>query len=74
MLAASRKSFIGRIFHKPARELLVPSLATAALGVIAGANLVRVHDVAETVALCRMIGTVRPAVRDALDLLDAMPS
>ncbi len=74
LLAASRKSFIGRIFHKPARELLVPSLATAALGVIAGANLVRVHDVAETVALCRMIGTVRPAVRDALDLLEAMPS
>jgi dihydropteroate synthase len=74
LLAASRKSFIGRIFHKPARELLVPSLATAALGVIAGANLVRVHDVAETVALCRMIGTVRPAVRGALDLLPAMPT
>jgi dihydropteroate synthase len=73
LLAASRKSFIGRIFHRPARELLVPSLATAALGVIAGANLVRVHDVAETAALCRMLGTVRPAVRRALDLLDAMP-
>ncbi len=73
LFAASRKSFIGRIFHKPARELLVPSLATAALGVIAGANLVRVHDVAETVALCRMIGAVRPTAREALDLLSAMP-
>jgi dihydropteroate synthase len=73
LLAASRKSFIGRIFHRPARELLVPSLATAALGVIAGANLVRVHDVAETAALCRMLGTVRPPIRRTLDLLDAMP-
>ena len=73
LLAASRKSFIGRIFQKPARELLIPSLGTAALGVIAGASLVRVHDVGETVALCRMIGTVRPAIRNSLDLLDAMP-
>lgn len=73
LFAASRKSFIGRIFHRPARDLLVPSLATAALGVIAGANLVRVHDVAETAALCRMIGAVRPAVRRALDILPAMP-
>jgi dihydropteroate synthase len=59
LFAASRKSFIGRIFNRPARDLLVPSLATAALGIAAGARVVRVHDVAETSALARMLGVVQ---------------
>jgi dihydropteroate synthase len=59
LFAASRKSFIGRIFNRPARDLLVPSLATAALGIAAGARVVRVHDVAETNALARMLGVVQ---------------
>jgi dihydropteroate synthase len=58
LFAASRKSFIGRIFDRPHKELLVPSLATAAIGIAAGARLVRVHDVAETVELARMLGIV----------------
>jgi dihydropteroate synthase len=49
LFASSRKSFIGRIFQRPAKELLVPSLATAAIGIAAGARILRVHDVAETV-------------------------
>jgi dihydropteroate synthase len=59
LFAASRKRFIGRIFNRPAPELLVPSLATAALGIAAGARVVRVHDVAETTALARMLGVVQ---------------
>jgi dihydropteroate synthase len=55
LLAASRKRFIGRIFDRPASELLVPSLAAAAVGIAAGARLVRAHDVAETVQLARML-------------------
>ncbi len=55
LLAASRKSFLGRVFDRPASELLVPSLAAAALGIAAGARLVRAHDVAETVQLARMM-------------------
>jgi dihydropteroate synthase len=58
LFASSRKSFIGRIFGRPARDLLVPSLATAAIGIAAGARLVRVHDVSETVQLARMLGAV----------------
>jgi dihydropteroate synthase len=58
LFASSRKSFIGRIFGRPAGDLLVPSLATAAIGIAAGARLVRVHDVAETVQLARMLGAV----------------
>ena len=73
LFASSRKSFIGRIFHRPAKELLVPSLATAALGVAAGARILRVHDVAETVQLARMLAAVQPARRRSLDLADQMP-
>ncbi len=74
LFAASRKSFIGRVFDRPARDLLVPSLATAALGIAAGAQLVRVHDVAETVALAQMMGVVRRDRRRKVHYADAMPT
>jgi dihydropteroate synthase len=73
LFAASRKSFIGRIFNRPARELLVPSLATAAIGIAAGARLVRVHDVAETVALARMLAVVNRDNRRTATFAPTMP-
>jgi len=73
LFAASRKSFIGRVFNRPARELLVPSLATAAIGIAAGARLVRVHDVAETVALARMLAVVNRDNRRTATFAPAMP-
>jgi dihydropteroate synthase len=73
LFASSRKSFIGRIFNRPARELLVPSLATAGLGIAAGARLLRVHDVAETVQLARMYAAVLPGRREQLPVAAAMP-
>ncbi|MBD5633724.1 MAG: dihydropteroate synthase, partial [Candidatus Eremiobacteraeota bacterium] len=65
LFAASRKSFIGRVFDRPAKDLLVPSLAAAAVGIAAGAGLLRVHDVAETVQLARMLAAVRGATRES---------
>jgi dihydropteroate synthase len=73
LFASSRKSFIGRIFGRPAKELLVPSLATAAIGIAAGARVLRVHDVAETVQLARMMAAVAPERRAALAIAAAMP-
>ena len=73
LFAASRKSFIGRVFDRSAKELLVPSLATAAIGIFAGASLVRVHDVEETTQLARMIGAVRPESRARLAFAAGMP-
>jgi dihydropteroate synthase len=73
LFASSRKSFIGRIFNRPAKELLVPSLATAALGIAAGARMLRVHDVAETVQLARMYAAVLPGRRERLPVAAAMP-
>jgi dihydropteroate synthase len=50
MIGTSRKSFLGRVAGVgDAGDRLEGSLATAAMAVGAGARLVRVHDVAETV-------------------------
>jgi dihydropteroate synthase len=45
----SRKSFIGRLTGLPPEGRLEGSLAAAVLAVRNGADIVRVHDVAETV-------------------------
>jgi dihydropteroate synthase len=58
LLAASRKSFLGRIVGRPAAELLPASLGAAAVGIAAGATLVRTHDVAETVQLAQLMAAV----------------
>lgn len=73
LFASSRKSFIGRIFDRPAGELLVPSLATAAIGIAAGARLLRVHDVPETVQLARMLAAVAPDRRRILEFAATVP-
>jgi len=49
MMGASRKAFIGTILDLPAEDRLEGSLAAAVWSVINGVNILRVHDVAETV-------------------------
>ena len=49
LIGASRKSFIGNILDLPAEERLEGSLAAAVCLVINGINILRVHDVAETI-------------------------
>lgn len=48
LLGTSRKSFIGKILDLPVAERLEGSLATAVIGMIKGARILRVHDVQET--------------------------
>jgi dihydropteroate synthase len=49
VLGVSRKSFIGRLSrNEPPKERLAGSLAAMLAGVARGADIVRVHDVAET--------------------------
>lgn len=48
MIGASRKSFIGGILGLPAGERLEGSLAAAVYSVMNGVNVLRVHDVKET--------------------------
>ena len=48
LLGTSRKSFIGKILDLPVSERLEGSLATAVIGIMKGARILRVHDVQET--------------------------
>ncbi len=54
LLGASRKSTIGKVLDLPPEERLEGTLATTALGIAAGADLVRVHDVAANIRAARM--------------------
>jgi dihydropteroate synthase len=54
LLGTSRKSTLGRILDLPAGERLEATLATTALGIAAGADIVRVHDVQANVRAARI--------------------
>jgi dihydropteroate synthase len=61
VLAASRKSFIGML-HNPdgaVDERLGGSVAAAVVGVMAGADIVRAHDVSETVEALKIVQAIR---------------
>lgn len=54
VLGTSRKSTLGRILDLPVEDRLEATLATTALGIAAGADLVRVHDVRANVRAARV--------------------
>jgi dihydropteroate synthase len=58
LLGVSRKSFIEKLFSAKANERLPASLACAILAVEACAQIIRAHDVAETVQAVRMAEVV----------------
>ncbi len=58
LLGVSRKSFIEKIVGGNVNERLPASLACAILGVESGAQIIRAHDVAETIQAVRMAGAV----------------
>jgi len=58
LLGTSRKSMIGAILDLPVGERVEGSLATAVMGILNGANVVRVHDVRETARAVRMADAV----------------
>ena len=59
LLGVSRKGFIGHTLNLPQGERLEGSLAANAWGVLHGADILRVHDVKETVRLARMLDAIR---------------
>jgi dihydropteroate synthase len=59
MLAAvSNKDFIGEATGMPLADRLPPSIAAATICVLNGARILRMHDIAATVAAARMIEAV----------------
>jgi dihydropteroate synthase len=61
LVGPSRKSFIGKLTGAPAGERVPGTVAAVTACVLAGVELVRVHDV----AACRQAAVVAAAVRDA---------
>ena len=58
LLGTSRKSTLGHVLCLPAGERLEATIATTALGIAAGADLVRVHDVQANVRAARISDAV----------------
>ena len=68
LLGTSRKSTLGKVLDLPADERLEATLATTALGIAAGVDIVRVHDVRPNVRTARMADAiVRGAPGPALE-------
>lgn len=59
LVGVSRKAFIGKILNVEASDRLEGSLAAAVAAVLAGANIVRVHDVAETSKAVHVADAIR---------------
>src|SRR5207342_1174406 len=58
LLGTSRKSTLGKVLGLPPDQRLEATLATTALGIAAGVDIVRVHDVAANVRAARMSDAV----------------
>jgi len=58
LLGASRKSTLGKVLDLPADQRVEATLATTALGIAHGADIVRVHDVEANVRAARMADAV----------------
>jgi dihydropteroate synthase len=58
LLGTSRKSFIGLALNLPPAERLEGTLATLALGIAQGADIVRVHDVQAAVRAVRITDVI----------------
>jgi dihydropteroate synthase len=61
LLGPSRKSFIGTLTGKPVEERLPGSIAAVVAGAMAGAEIVRVHDVRPVVEALKVADAIRMA-------------
>lgn len=67
MLGTSRKSFIGQVLNLPPEQRIIGTAATCAVGIMNGANIIRVHDVVEmkqVATICEQIINVTACHND----------
>ena len=62
LLGVSRKSFIGDILNLEPAERLEGSIAAGIVGVINGANILRVHDVGSTMRAVRVVKALKKRI------------
>lgn len=65
LLSASNKRFVGDLLGRDVSDRRAESLAAVAYGVMRGCRVLRVHDVAGAVHVCRTIEALLDAERDA---------
>ena len=58
MVGTSRKSFIGKVDGSEADERIGGTIASSVLAVAAGADVLRVHDVAEVAQATRVAAAI----------------
>jgi dihydropteroate synthase len=58
LLGPSRKSFIGYTLDLPPDQRLEGTAAAVAVGIVRGADIVRVHDVKAMVRICRITDAI----------------
>lgn len=58
LVGVSRKTFLGKLTGKNPTDRLGPSIAAATIAAIHGANIIRVHDVKETVDALKIVEVV----------------
>jgi len=61
LVGMSRKTMVGQVLDKTVDQRMIGSLAAAVVAVTNGANIIRVHDVAETVEAIKMTSAVMEA-------------
>lgn len=61
LLGISRKSFIGHVLGKPVDQRLAASVQTNLYGILNGADVIRVHDVAEHAEALTLLAAIRGA-------------
>lgn len=59
LLGTSRKSFIDKIYPTPLSERLEGTIASNTVGILNGANIIRVHDVAENKKAVRVVDKLK---------------
>jgi dihydropteroate synthase len=65
LVGTSRKSTIGKVLDAPVEERVMGTAATCAVAIAHGADVIRVHDVAEMTQVARMTDAIVRPGRDA---------
>lgn len=73
VVGASRKSMLGAVTGQAVSDRLIPSVVAAAWAAAAGADFVRVHDVAETRAALKLITALQSAATRSIPAVAAAP-
>jgi len=59
MVGLSRKSMVGKLIGRPEGRRLLGSVVLAVMAALAGARIVRAHDVADTVEALKLVAVIR---------------